>query len=104
MPRLLPLSTVRAIAASALALGLAACGRGEPAVAHAAAPAGASAPAAKSVPAYEKAFYTMMATRRPSVPAMAALGKALFFDPAMSASGKLSCASCHSPAHAYGPP
>ncbi|CAJ0694355.1 cytochrome-c peroxidase [Ralstonia mannitolilytica] len=104
MPRLLPLSTVRAIAASALALGLAACGRGEPALAHAAAPAGASAPAAKSAPAYEKAFYTMMATRRPSVPAMAALGKALFFDPAMSASGKLSCASCHSPAHAYGPP
>lgn len=46
----------------------------------------------------------MMATRRPSVPAMTALGKALFFDPALSASGKQSCASCHSPTHAYGPP
>ena len=34
----------------------------------------------------------------------AALGKKLFFDPALSASGRLSCASCHSPAHAYGPP
>ena len=45
-----------------------------------------------------------MATRRPSVPAMTALGKALFFDPALSASGKQSCASCHSPTHAYGPP
>ena len=35
---------------------------------------------------------------------MAALGKALFFDPALSASGKQACASCHSPTHAYGPP
>jgi cytochrome c peroxidase len=34
----------------------------------------------------------------------AALGKLLFFDPSLSASGKMSCASCHSPAHAYGPP
>lgn len=46
----------------------------------------------------------MMATRRPSVPGMTALGKALFFDPALSASGKQACASCHSPTHAYGPP
>ncbi|CAB3707290.1 cytochrome-c peroxidase [Trinickia soli] len=36
--------------------------------------------------------------------AMAELGKRIFFDPGLSASGKLSCASCHSPAHAYGPP
>ncbi len=70
--------------------------------------AAAAAPATgsqlASPPAYEKAFYTLMATRRPSVPAMAALGKALFFDPALSASGRLACASCHSPTHAYGPP
>jgi cytochrome c peroxidase len=33
-----------------------------------------------------------------------ALGRALFFDPALSASGKQSCASCHDPAYAYGPP
>ncbi|OWY37757.1 cytochrome-c peroxidase [Xenophilus sp. AP218F] len=33
-----------------------------------------------------------------------ALGRRLFSDPALSASGQLSCASCHSPAHAYGPP
>jgi cytochrome c peroxidase len=31
------------------------------------------------------------------------LGRALFFDPALSASGRLSCASCHDPAFAYGP-
>ena len=33
----------------------------------------------------------------------AELGKALFFDAGLSASGKLSCASCHDPAHAYAP-
>jgi cytochrome c peroxidase len=32
------------------------------------------------------------------------LGRQLFFEPALSASGKQSCASCHSPEHAYGPP
>jgi len=32
------------------------------------------------------------------------LGRRLFSDPVLSASGKLSCASCHSPAYAYGPP
>ncbi|MGU7780790.1 cytochrome-c peroxidase [Burkholderia sp. PU8-34] len=36
--------------------------------------------------------------------AVAQLGRALFFDPALSASAKQSCASCHSPDHAYGPP
>ena len=34
---------------------------------------------------------------------MTELGRALFSDPALSASGKLSCASCHDPAHAFGP-
>jgi cytochrome c peroxidase len=31
------------------------------------------------------------------------LGRKIFFDPGLSASGKQSCASCHSPANAYGP-
>lgn len=35
---------------------------------------------------------------------MAQLGRDVFFDPSLSSSGRLSCASCHSPAHAYGPP
>jgi cytochrome c peroxidase len=35
---------------------------------------------------------------------LAELGQRLFFDPSLSASGRLSCASCHDPAHAYGPP
>lgn len=35
---------------------------------------------------------------------MTAIGRAMFSDPSLSASGKMSCASCHSPEHAYGPP
>jgi cytochrome c peroxidase len=35
---------------------------------------------------------------------LGAIGRNLFFDPALSASGKLSCSSCHDPSHAYGPP
>src|ERR1700750_3055361 len=44
---------------------------------------------------------------RPSVAplsAMAELGRQIFYDPSLSSSGKLSCASCHSPDPAYGPP
>jgi cytochrome c peroxidase len=44
--------------------------------------------------------------RRPVAPfsAMAQLGRQIFYDPSLSSSGKLSCASCHSPDRAYGPP
>ena len=35
---------------------------------------------------------------------MAELGRLIFFDPSLSSSGRLACASCHSPQHAYGPP
>lgn len=49
-----------------------------------------------------------MWVRYPPVPAhlsaQAALGQRIFFDASLSASGRMSCASCHSPAHAYGPP
>src|SRR5258706_545072 len=38
------------------------------------------------------------------VSVLAELGRKLFFDPRLSSSGQLSCASCHDPAHAYGPP
>jgi cytochrome c peroxidase len=34
----------------------------------------------------------------------ARVGKALFFDRSLSASGRMSCATCHDPAFAYGPP
>lgn len=44
--------------------------------------------------------------RAPAVPlsGMAQLGKLIFFDASLSSSGKLSCSSCHSPQHFYGPP
>jgi cytochrome c peroxidase len=44
--------------------------------------------------------------RRPVAPlsAMARLGREIFFDTTLSSSGKMACASCHSPDHAYGPP
>ncbi|MBU7442697.1 cytochrome-c peroxidase [Paraburkholderia fungorum] len=38
-----------------------------------------------------------------SVRKMTAVGKQLFFDPSLSGSGKLACASCHSPEHAFSP-
>ena len=34
----------------------------------------------------------------------ASVGKALFFDQSLSASGRISCATCHDPAFVYGPP
>ena len=36
--------------------------------------------------------------------AMARLGERLFHDARLSGSGRISCVSCHSPVHAYGPP
>jgi cytochrome c peroxidase len=36
--------------------------------------------------------------------ALGALGRMLFFDPSLSASGKMACATCHDPQHAFGPP
>jgi cytochrome c peroxidase len=42
------------------------------------------------------------APRPPSAAAQA--GKQLFFDRSLSASGGMSCATCHDPDHAYGPP
>ena len=36
--------------------------------------------------------------------ALATIGERIFHDPTLSASGRQSCASCHSPAHSFGPP
>ena len=71
-------------------------------------PATASSGAAPSTPAntpaYAHAAYAPANIDRSKVAAMTALGRTLFFDPALSASGQQSCASCHSPEFAYGPP
>jgi cytochrome c peroxidase len=49
-------------------------------------------------------FYSNTFEKTPSAAALTALGRALFFDPALSASGKMSCATCHDPRHDFGPP
>ncbi len=43
-------------------------------------------------------------TTVPALSERALVGREIFFDVRLSASGKLSCASCHSADHAYGPP
>ena len=55
-------------------------------------------------PAHLNAAYAPSLKRQPSVPEMTAMGRAMFMERSLSASGKQSCASCHSPDHAFGPP
>ncbi|MDQ2818864.1 MAG: c-type cytochrome [Pseudomonadota bacterium] len=57
-----------------------------------------------NAPAHLNAAYAPTLKRQPSVTEMTDMGRAIFHAPSLSASGKLSCASCHSPDHAYGPP
>jgi cytochrome c peroxidase len=59
---------------------------------------------AASPPAASTAFYADRFSRRPSVAAMTDLGRRVFFDPDLSASRKMACATCHDPAFGYGPP
>lgn len=65
-----------------------------------------NAPARRdAVAAQADAAYAPRADGRAlDVPALTALGRALFFDASLSASGRTACASCHDPAHAWGPP
>src|SRR5262249_43422729 len=44
------------------------------------------------------------APSHPSAAQLESLGRKLFFDRGLSASHRMSCSSCHDPAHAYGPP
>ena len=44
------------------------------------------------------------AEARARAEALSALGEAMFHDPRLSPSGRLACASCHAPDHAFGPP
>lgn len=64
-----------------------------------------AAPASAGEAQRRSADLTPAAGRKsPELSAVAALGRKMFFDPSLSGSGQLSCASCHSPANAYGPP
>jgi len=65
-------------------------------------------PAAPDAPAVPDGWnpHPIHLVRPPVAPlsAMAELGRRIFFDRGLSASGQLACASCHSPRHDYGPP
>ncbi len=90
MTRRSPTSSVLACLLSCVAVG---------AIAAPAPSFPASAAAAKAPSFYETPF-----ERRPDFKTMVELGRSLFSDKTLSASGRVSCASCHDPAHAYGPP
>jgi cytochrome c peroxidase len=80
-----------------LGLGSWACAREPRSERSSAEPAAAAAVKSASSP------HESLAPRDPK-PALAELGRLAFFDPSLSASGRVSCATCHSPTHAYGPP
>jgi cytochrome c peroxidase len=68
-----------------------------------AATAGAAA-LGDAAPGAAAPFYLNSFDNTPSAAALTAIGRALFFDPRLSASGSLACASCHDPAHALASP
>lgn len=88
--------------AGVAALAVTACSRADDLPARRAAAAAAAAPAATATP--EPAPSSPAVPRPRPLSAAAEAGKQLFFDRALSASGKLACATCHDPDHAYGPP
>lgn len=58
---------------------------------------------ADAAPAADRAFYTTTFSRTPTAPELRALGALAFRDRSLSHDRKLACASCHDPAHAFGP-
>ncbi|MBU9290671.1 cytochrome-c peroxidase [Burkholderia multivorans] len=99
-----PRTPFRFVRRAALALGAAVLGYGAFAIAF---PAHTPATIGDVVADWTGANPHPIVLQRPPVQplsAVAQLGRALFFDASLSASGKQSCASCHNPDHAYGPP
>jgi cytochrome c peroxidase len=56
-----------------------------------------------AVPAADRAFYTTTFSRTPTADELRSLGALAFRDRSLSHDRKLACASCHDPAHAFGP-
>src|SRR5947208_254519 len=75
-----------------------------PLVASAACVAGDLGIAGAGPPSIERAFYAESFSKIPSAGEMTELGRLLFTDRSLSASGRMACASCHDPKLAYGPP
>jgi cytochrome c peroxidase len=67
------------------------------------APPGDAAPGA-AAPGAAAPFYLNSFDEAPSAAALTAIGRELFFDPRLSGSGSLACASCHDPQHAFASP
>jgi cytochrome c peroxidase len=57
-----------------------------------------------SMAAVDAPFYANTFEKIPSTAAVTAVGRALFFDASLSASGRVACGTCHDPKHAFGPP
>jgi cytochrome c peroxidase len=57
-----------------------------------------------SMAAADAPFYANTFEKIPSTAAVTAVGRALFFDASLSASGRVACGTCHDPKHAFGPP
>ncbi len=74
------------------------------ACALAAAFGGSALPVTAAAETKEPGFYATPFERRPPLATLALLGRLVFMDPALSASGATSCSSCHDPARAFGPP
>jgi cytochrome c peroxidase len=85
------MQSVRAMVLCAVA----ACSRADP-------PTGT--PPAPRTPSPAAAVPAPVAVRPRELSAAAEAGKQLFFDRALSASGRVACSTCHDPGHAYGPP
>lgn len=88
------LSPAHALLCAGLAALLSACGPGAKS---------AAADAASSIAAASDSVGTAL---NPAVPLSlsAQVGQRMFFDVTLSGSGRMSCASCHDPKNAYGPP
>ena len=74
---------------------------GMAALARAAATSAASAAATKPV---SVTMWVRYPAPRAALDPAASIGREMFFDKTLSASGRQSCAGCHDPGHAYGPP
>jgi len=48
-------------------------------------------------------FYATPYEKRPPLATLAALGRQVFMDPSLSATGATACSTCHDPAHAFAP-
>jgi cytochrome c peroxidase len=87
------------------ALGLAGCGGSSGGASSSpGTTAGSATPAGSGAGAAGTTAPTVTPTPASKLSLAAQVGQKMFFDITLSGSGKQSCASCHDPDHAYGPP